>query len=337
MKSRKFIDRVVVYASSGRGGKGSSSFRREKFVPKGGPDGGDGGRGGHVILRGDQDEDSLIKLFFAPHQRARNGGDGRGRQMHGANGADLILKVPLGTEVWDREADVMLGDIVEHDQELLVAKGGHGGLGNMHFKSSMNQAPTRTTPGGEAEEITLRMELKIMADIGLVGFPNAGKSSLLSCLSDARPKIGAYPFTTLNPVLGTIVFEDYTRLRLADIPGLIEGAHEGVGLGHAFLRHIERSKFLLYVIDMAGVDAREPVDDYNCLLEELRLHDAELAERPSLVVANKMDLPESADNLKKFIKETGCNPVPISAGFCEGVDELKTRLHDLCGRQRPAV
>jgi GTP-binding protein len=334
MKSRKFIDKVVVYAVSGKGGNGSASFRREKFIPNGGPDGGDGGRGGNVIMRGDYDEDSLIKLFFAPHQKAKHGGDGRGRQMHGASGADLILKVPLGTEVWDREADVMLGDIVEHGQEIVVAKGGQGGLGNMHFKSSTNQSPTKTIPGGDFEEITLRLELKIMADIGLVGFPNAGKSSLLSCLSDAHPKVASYPFTTLNPILGTILFDDYSRLRIADIPGLIEGAHDGIGLGHAFLRHVERSKFLLYVIDMAGVDTRKPEDDYNCLRDELRLHDASLMERPSMVIANKMDLPEFEENLKIFRKETGCDPICISAETGEGIDELKAKIHDLCGKAR---
>jgi len=332
VKSRKFIDRVVVYATSGKGGNGSASFRREKFIDKGGPDGGDGGKGGDVILRGDRDEDSLIKLFFAPHQKAKHGGDGRGRQMYGAKGADLILKVPLGTEVWDREADVMLGDIVEHGQEIVVAKGGKGGLGNMHFKSSTNQAPTKTTPGEPSEEITLRLELKIMADIGLVGFPNAGKSSLLRKLSDAHPKIGAYPFTTLNPVLGTIVFDDYTRLRIADIPGLIEGAHSGVGLGHAFLRHVERANFILYVIDMAGVDTRKPEDDYFCLHEELRLHDVALIKRPSLVIANKMDLPEAQKNLEKFIKKTGCVPIEVSAESGAGLDTLKQCLHKLCGK-----
>ncbi len=332
MKTRKFIDTAVVYATSGKGGNGSASFRREKFVAQGGPDGGDGGKGGSVILRGNQDEDSLIRLYFSPHQKAKHGGDGRGRKMHGANGDDCILSIPLGTEVWDREAGVILGDIVEHDQELVVARGGKGGIGNVHFKSSTHQAPTEHTPGEGGEEITLRLELKIMADIGLVGLPNAGKSSLLSRVSDAHPKIAAYPFTTLNPVLGTIVFDDYTRLRVADIPGLIEGAHDGVGLGHAFLRHVERSTYLLYVIDMAGVDARKPEDDYNCLREELRLHDAALIKRPSLVIANKTDLPDAAENLKRFRKETGCDPICISAETGDGIDDLKAALHDLCNK-----
>ncbi len=334
MKSRKFIDKVVVYATSGRGGNGSASFRREKFVAHGGPDGGDGGKGGSVILRGNRDEDSLVRLYFAPHQKAKRGGDGRGRQMHGANGEDCILGIPLGTEVWDREADIMLGDIVEHGQELVVAKGGKGGIGNVHFKSSTHQAPTEFTPGEEGEEIALRLELKIMADIGLVGLPNAGKSSLLSRVSDAHPKVAAYPFTTLNPVLGTVVFEDYSRLRIADIPGLIEGAHDGVGLGHAFLRHVERSNYLIYVLDMAGVDGRKAEDDYRCLQEELRLHDATLMERPSLVVANKMDLPEAAENLERFCKETGCDPITISAETGDGIDALKAKLHDLCEKVR---
>ena len=333
MKTRKFVDKVTVYATSGKGGRGSSSFRREKFVARGGPDGGDGGVGGSVIFRANRDEDSLVSLFFTPHQRAKHAGDGRGRGMHGANGEDRIISIPLGTEVWDQEAGVLLGDITEHGQELLVAKGGKGGLGNIHFKSSTNQAPTKTIEAGPIEEITLRLELKIMADIGLVGLPNAGKSSLLSILSDAHPKIAAYPFTTLNPVLGTVIFDDYTRLRIADIPGLIEGAHSGVGLGHDFLRHVERSTFLLYVIDMAGVDARKPEDDYNCLREELHLHDASLSERPSLVLANKMDMPEAAENLERFRKETGCDPITISAEEGTGIDELKAQLHTLCGKQ----
>jgi len=334
MKTRKFIDTAVLYASSGRGGRGSASFRREKFIANGGPDGGDGGKGGSVILRGNHDEDSLIKIYFSPHQRARHGGDGIGRQMHGANGDDKILSMPLGTEVWDKESGVLLGDITEHGQEIVIAKGGKGGIGNMHFKSSTNQSPTKTIPGDEGVETTIRLELKIMADIGLVGLPNAGKSSLLTKLSDARPKVASYPFTTLNPILGTVLFDDYTRLKIADIPGLIEGANEGIGLGHAFLRHVERSNFVLYVIDMAGVDTRKPEDDYRCLREELRLHDKELITRPSLVIANKMDLPEAEENLKEFCKVTGCDPIRSSVVTGEGIDQIKAQLHDLCGKMK---
>ncbi len=310
------------------------SFRREKFVPKGGPDGGDGGNGGSVILRADANENSLIRTYFQTHQGAENAGAGGGKRLHGKNGKDCIIKVPCGTEVWDVESDTMLADIIEDGEELRVAKGGKGGLGNWHFKTSTHQAPTERTEGTPGEEVTLRLVLKIVADIGLVGFPNAGKSSLLRRISDAHPKIGAYPFTTLNPIIGTLVFDDYTRNRIADIPGIIEGAHSGIGLGHDFLRHIERSKFLLYIIDMAGVDTRNPEDDYNCLRRELVMHREELGERPSLVVANKMDLPEARENLKEFKKSTGIDPIEISAEIGSGIDQLRKELHELCGRMK---
>jgi GTP-binding protein len=333
LKTRKFVDHVTVFATAGNGGNGSASFRREKFVPKGGPDGGDGGRGGHVILRGDRDTDSLIALYFAPLLRAGHGGNGAGQQKHGRNGLDKLIKIPCGTEIWDTETDTLLGDIITHGQELIIARGGNGGIGNVHFKSSTHQAPTEQTDGEPGQDVTLRLELKIMADIGLVGFPNAGKSSLLTALSDAHPKVAAYPFTTLNPVLGTVLFEDYTKLRIADIPGIISGAHEGVGLGYDFLRHIERSRFLLLVLDMAGVDTRNPVDDYQSLISELTLYDAELPERPHLVIANKMDLPEAAENMTEFIRQTGISPLPISTLAGTGIAELKTELHALCRRQ----
>lgn len=332
MKTRKFVDHVTIFATAGNGGNGSASFRREKFVPKGGPDGGDGGRGGHIILRGDNDTDSLIALYFSPLLRAGHGGNGAGQQKHGRNGLDKVVKIPCGTEIWEKETDTLLGDITTPGQELIIARGGKGGIGNVHFKSSTHQAPTEHTDGEPGQESTLRLELKIMADIGLVGFPNAGKSSLLTALSDAHPKVAAYPFTTLNPVLGTVIFEDYTKLRIADIPGIISGAHEGVGLGYDFLRHIERSRFLLLVLDMAGVDTRDPADDYRGLMSELGLYDTELPERPHLVVANKMDLPEAAENLAEFIKQTGISPLPISTMDGTGIDELKTELHALCRR-----
>lgn len=319
-----------MFAAAGNGGNGSAHFRREKNIPKGGPDGGDGARGGHIILRGDADTDSLINLYFSPHLRAGHGGPGTSAKKHGRDGKDVVTKVPCGTEVWASEADILLGDIVSHGQELLVARGGKGGLGNVHFKSSTHQAPTEHTDGELGQELSLRLELKVMADIGLVGYPNAGKSSLLTSLSDARPKVASYPFTTLNPVLGTVVFEDFTRLRIADIPGIIKGAHEGVGLGHDFLRHIERSRFLLIVVDMAGVDTREPVDDYRNLMRELRLYDEELPQRPHLVIANKMDLPEAAEKLATFIKKTKIRPLSVSTQTGEGIVALKTRLYELC-------
>jgi GTP-binding protein len=329
VKSRRFIDSVVLYASGGNGGNGCVSFRREKFVPKGGPDGGDGGRGGHVILCGSRDEDSLIRLYFTPHQKAGHGGHGRGKQSHGRNGEDRRVPVPCGTEVRDRDSGALLGDILEHGTELVVARGGRGGRGNVHFKRSSHQTPYEHTDGEPGEAVTLRLDLKIVADAGLVGFPNAGKSSLLTRISHAHPKIGAYPFTTLNPIVGTLEFEDYSRLTVADIPGLIEGAHAGHGLGDAFLRHLERSKYLVYVLDMAGVDQRLPHDDYAKLRKELGLYDKALRERPFLVVANKMDLPEARSNLEVFRRETGVAPVPISAKDGDGLPELTRAIYKL--------
>lgn len=326
MKSHKFVDKVTLHAESGRGGDGCVSFRREKFVPKGGPDGGDGGRGGHVILQGCKDTQSLISIFYAPHRRAEHGTHGKGKQLYGRNGKDLVVKVPLGTEIHDQETGLFLADITEDAQEFIIAEGGKGGLGNVHWKSATHQAPREHTDGEPGEEKSIFLTLKIIADVGLVGFPNAGKSSLLRKISDAHPKTGAYPFTTLHPVIGTVIFEDYSRLTVADIPGLIEGAHEGVGLGHEFLKHIERSSFLVYVIDMAGVDQRKPEDDFAQLQNELKLHKEELLDKPSVVVANKMDLPEAEENLKSFIKETGIKPLLISAEEATGIEDLKKHL-----------
>lgn len=330
MKSRKFVDSVVLYARAGAGGNGCVSFRREKFVPCGGPDGGDGGRGGNITLKADYDEDSLVRLFFTPHQRAGNGGYGKGKKLHGRNGKDLVLPVPIGTEVHNTETGEMLGDLTAHDDELTIAHGGRGGKGNCRWKTSTHQAPTEHTDGEPGEELKLRLLLKLVSNAGLVGFPNAGKSSLLAKISDAHPRVGAYPFTTLNPVIGTMIFDDYSRLRVADIPGLITGAHDGIGLGHAFLRHIERAAYLIYVLDMAGVDGRLPHDDYASLKREIGLHKKDLLTRPSLLVANKSDLPEAGPNLKIFIKKTGLIPIPISATTGEGIPELKDAIFTFC-------
>lgn len=334
VKSRTFVDRVVVYAKAGSGGNGCCSFRHEKYVPHGGPDGGDGGRGGDVIFVGDGDEDSLIRLYYTPHQRARNAGPGKGKKMHGENGADCIIHVPLGTQVFDKESGVLLGDIVEDTQRLVVAQGGGGGLGNVHWKRSTHQAPREHTPGDPGEEVTLQLELKVMSDIGLVGFPNAGKSSLLRAISHAKPKVGAYPFTTLNPIIGTMPLPDYSSVRIADIPGLIEGAHNGVGLGLDFLRHIERARVLVYVLDTAGTDGREPWDDLESLWKELRLHNPELLERSSLVVTNKMDMAPALEKLEKLKEKTGASPVSICAVLGEGIEVLRQKLFEMIRKER---
>lgn len=351
MKGIAFKDRVVVQVFAGSGGDGSSSFRREKYVPKGGPDGGDGGNGGSVYLKASKDVDSLVNLFFQPIQRAKHGEKGHGQQQTGASGADLHLLVPCGSQVWhiptiepgapieDDEGDrprstiysvdrVFLGEVIADGDTLLVAQGGRGGKGNVHFKSSTNRAPVEFTPGSKGDARTLVVELKTVADVGLVGYPNAGKSTLLSALTAARPKIASYPFTTLNPLIGTLQFEDYTALRIADIPGLIDGAHTGIGLGHDFLRHIERSRFLLYIIDMAGTDGRDPTEDFLHLKEELRRYSDNLSTRPFLVIANKMDVPDAADKLKAFRAATGLSPLQISASTGAGVNELRELLHD---------
>jgi len=334
VKARTFVDSVTFRAASGSGGHGCVSFRREKFVPRGGPDGGDGGRGGHVILRGDRDTDSLIRFFYSPDGRAEHGGQGRGQKLHGRNGRDLLLLVPCGTVVQDQDTGELLGDVVDHGQELIVARGGRGGLGNCHWKTSSHQTPTEHTDGERGETHVLQLDLKIVADVGLAGFPNAGKSSLLRRLSDAHPKVAAYPFTTLNPIIGTMVFDDYARVRVADIPGLIRGAHAGAGLGDDFLRHIERAPCLVHVVDMAGADGRVPHEDYAALLEELELYQPGLAARPSLVVANKMDLPDAAGNLKLFRRKTRTKPIPVSALTADGIPALSSAILDLHRRVR---
>ena len=329
MKAKTFIDQVEVLVRSGKGGDGAMSMRREALVEFGGPDGGDGGRGGDVVFKASEHINSLLSLYYDPKCFAQDGGPGQGQKMYGKRGKDLVVPVPLGTEVYDAESGLLIADITEPGQSAIVAKGGAGGFGNWHFKSAVNQAPTEHTPGGAAEEKRLRLELKTIADAGLLGFPNAGKSSLLSALSSATPKIASYPFTTLNPVVGTIVYADYAKIRMADVPGIIEGAAKGVGLGLAFLKHLERSKVLVYVIDMAGTDNREPWQDYEVLKKEIDEYSAELAERPHLVVANKLDTPEGQEKLPRFIRETGIEPIAISCTTREGLEEFKERLRSL--------
>ena len=312
MKTRTFIDQVDVIVRSGKGGDGSASFRREALVAFGGPDGGDGGRGGDVVLRGSTHVNSLISLYFDPKLYAEDGVPGSGKRCFGRRGKDLVVDVPCGTLATAADTGLVVADIVSPGQRVIVAKGGVGGYGNVHFKSAVNQAPTEHTPGGPAEERRLHLELKTIADAGLLGFPNAGKSSILTALSSATPKIASYPFTTLNPIVGTIEYEDFAQIRMADVPGIIEGASQGVGLGLAFLKHLERARVLVYMIDMAGTDNRKPWDDYRVLADEIAAFNAELPERPFLVVANKMDQAAARKNLKRFVKETGVTPIALS-------------------------
>jgi len=329
MKTRKFIDSMVILAAAGPGGNGCLAFRREKYIAKGGPDGGDGGRGGHVILKAEPNTDSLISLFFNPEQRAEKGQHGMGKRMHGRNGGDLVVLVPCGTEVRDASSGQLLCDLVEPGAEMIVAKGGKGGLGNPHWQTSTHQTPYEHTEGEPGEEKRIQLDVKLLADVGLVGFPNSGKSSILSRISNAHPKIGPYTFTTINPIIGTVkVGEDFeaTSYRVADIPGIIKNAHKGVGLGIEFLRHIERAACLAIVIDMSGSEGRDPVEDYKVVCHELKMYNEALLTRSTLVVANKMDLPEAAENLKLFRKKTKTKPLPVSSETGEGLDLLKSRL-----------
>lgn len=326
MKAITFVDRVRVYVYAGDGGNGCSSFRREKYVDKGGPDGGDGGRGGSVYLVASKDQASLLDLYYEPHQRAERGEHGRGKQCNGRAGRDRYVSVPCGTQVYDETTGEFLGEVINDGDTLLVARGGRGGLGNMHFATPSHRAPREHTPGEEGEKKVLRLELKTVADVGLVGYPNAGKSTLLRAITSARPKVAPYPFTTLHPIIGTLSFDDFQSLKIADIPGLIKDAHKGVGLGHDFLRHIERTKFLVYILDMAGTEGRNPVDDYRNLRRELKLYQPALLKRPSLVVANKMDLPEAAEHLGEFKRRTRIRPLEVSAEKGIGLDAFKAAL-----------
>jgi GTP-binding protein len=402
-----FVDRIKVFAQAGNGGRGSVSFRREKFVPKGGPDGGDGGRGGDIILRADPHVDNLSSLFYEPIIKAKSGGHGMGKKMYGRAAQDKIVKVPVGTVVYraddgpgrvrsqarvmeedwsDRkagrkrpplsppeadqdsasnsEADAEPGenlagetlplpeanartqtvglpplvDLAIEGQEFILAQGGKGGKGNVHFKSSRNRAPIQYTEGEEGEQGHFLLELRTIADAGLVGYPNAGKSTLLTKISAARSKIAPYPFTTLHPIVGVVDFPGYQRATVADIPGLIEGAHRNVGLGHDFLRHITRCKVLIFVVDVAGSEARNPIEDVQNLRREIDLYDARLSQRPWFIVANKMDLPGAGENLEALSRRfPSVEIVPLSAVTGEGMDELKRRLGDWLAKEEAAV
>lgn len=410
-----FIDEIKVYARAGHGGKGCVAFTREAYRPKGGPSGGNGGRGGNVILQADHDLNNLIQQYYVPRLIAQTGEAGMGKGMDGHAGKDLIVKVPCGTIVWrltpqvvpgltvgddeanpetpeptpDEEADEeeassdtkappllpistgarpvlrrsgsemayevnleeedsgesekddrkgeRIADLTEHGQQFVLCRGGRGGLGNRNFATARLQAPRFAQPGEPGEEGDFLLELQIMADVGLVGYPNAGKSTLLTAISHARPKVAPYPFTTLTPQIGIVEYErDYRRLTVCDVPGLIEGAHNNVGLGHAFLRHIERCKIIVLLIDMAGTDGREPWDDYKKLLTELELYDPGLLDKPRYVVANKMDEPVAEENLKKFKRKVRKTAVlPIAAGFDEGIDAFKKLIREAVDAAEP--
>ena len=328
-----FVDRVKISVKGGRGGNGCVSFHREKFVPRGGPDGGNGGNGGSVVLKADVNEQSLIDLSYNRHYDAANGPNGKGKNMYGKNADNVVVKVPVGTVVSDAETGEFLGDLDTAGMELVVAAGGKGGKGNAAFATSGNRAPRIAEEGTEGEEKLLLLELKTIADAGLVGYPNAGKSTLLRALSAAKPKVAPYPFTTLHPMVGVVEYEDFSRLTVADIPGLIDGAHRNVGLGHHFLRHIERTHLLIYVLDMAGIDGRTPWEDFRHLQNELELYMKGLSKRPALIAANKMDLPESAENLALLQDELAAEPIeiiPISADKCD-IGELKALLRRKVG------
>ena len=379
-----FVDEVKIFARAGHGGKGCVAFLRETFRPKGGPSGGNGGRGGDVILQADHDLNNLIAQYYQPRLLAEDGESGMGKGMDGHAGKDLLVKVPCGTLVWrlasgesagedngrktrtqsfklstskrpalrlagrERAIEInleeqmagatavhpnerggLVADLTEHGQQFVLCKGGRGGLGNRNFATAARQAPRFAQPGEPGEEGDFLLELRLIAEVGLVGYPNAGKSTLLTAITKARPKIAPYPFTTLHPQVGIVEFSDWRRITVCDVPGLIEGAHKNVGLGHAFLRHIERCKVLVLLLDMAGTDGRQPWDDYPQLINELGLYDSALLDRPRIVVANKMDEAVAEENLKKFKRKIPKTPVlPIATAFDECIDKFKRLIHE---------
>src|ERR671912_24549 len=320
-----FIDRTKIKVRGGRGGNGVTAFRREKFVPRGGPSGGDGGRGGDVWLEADSSLNTLLHLRYNPEHTAGRGLHGEGSNRSGREGADIEVRVPVGTQVYDAETGDLMCDMTEEGQRWLAAKGGRGGFGNSHFATSTNRAPRYHQEGSPGEEHEFQLELKLLADVGLVGFPNAGKSTLISTVSAAKPKIADYPFTTLEPHLGVVDLGEYRTFVIADIPGLIEGAHEGAGLGDRFLRHVERTKLLLHLVDVSSISGRDAVEDYETINRELRAYDERLSERPQIVVATKLDAldePERLESLRRRAEADGWEFHAISAVANRGVREL---------------
>lgn len=329
-----FVDKAKVYVKGGDGGDGLIAFRREKYVPEGGPAGGDGGKGGDVIFRVDEGLRTLMDFRYQKHFKAKRGEKGRNKSQHGANADSMIVRIPPGTILTDDDTGEVIGDLTRHGQQVVVARGGRGGRGNIRFATPNNPAPELAENGEEGEERYVTMELKVMADVGLVGFPSVGKSTLLSVVSAAQPKIGAYHFTTITPNLGVVEVGDGRNFVMADLPGLIEGAHEGVGLGHEFLRHVERTRVIVHVVDMAGTEGRDPFEDWEKINDEIRLYNPVLVERPQIVAANKMDMPEAEEYLAAFkekLKEIrpDIEVMPISSLTRQGIQELLFRTIDV--------
>ena len=326
----KFLDEAVITTVSGDGGKGCVGFRRERFIPKGGPDGGDGGNGGGVIIRAFRGLHTLADFSSKRYFKSQNGRPGGGKNQSGKNGKDTIIKVPVGTVVYDDDTGEMLADLVRDSQEIFIAAGGKGGKGNSHFATSTNRAPKFAQPGLCGQKKRLRLSLKYIADVGIIGLPNAGKSTLLSRLTAARPRIGKYPFTSMTPNLGVIEFEDSSSLTIADVPGLIEGASEGRGLGHRFLKHVERTKYLLHLIDVSDVSIEHPLKNFKLLNEELEKYDPALKDKAQLVLINKIDLLPSGradvEKIRSALAETGFDSLSISALTGEGLEDLKRVL-----------
>ena len=335
-----FLDEVKIFVRSGDGGNGLVAFRREKYVPKGGPAGGDGGRGANVVFIVDEGLRTFMDYRYQKKFVAPNGENGMSKGMHGRKSKDLYLKVPPGTVIRDTDTGEVLADLVEHEQEVVVARGGRGGRGNCRFATPSNPAPEIAENGEPGEERNLTLELKLMADVGLVGFPSVGKSTLLSIISKAKPKIADYHFTTLAPNLGVVETKDHRSFVMADLPGLIEGASQGVGLGHQFLRHIERTKVIVHVVDMSATDGRDPYEDYKIINQELAEYNMRLLERPQVVVANKMDIPVASDNLKEFKKQLEndgeeVDIVEISAFTRSNIDNLLYKISDILDNTDP--
>lgn len=325
-----FVDIAKINLKAGKGGNGSVAFRREKYIPMGGPAGGDGGNGGSIILVADEGLRTLMDFRYKRHYQAESGQDGRGKKQYGSAGKDLYLKVPIGTLIKDEETGIVMCDLKNHGQQYVAARGGYGGKGNVKFKNSIRRAPRFAEPGTKGEERDIVLELKLIADVGLVGFPNVGKSTILASVTSAKPKIANYHFTTLKPNLGVVSIGEGHSYVMADIPGLIEGASEGAGLGLEFLRHVERTKLLLHVIDTSGQEARDPIEDFYKINDELKLYSEKLSDKEQIIILNKMDLPEAIENLEKIKKEFSdkYEIIEVSAATASNLDLLKKRAYE---------